>query len=326
MEEIVRISAKVMNKKTVGRWLAGLAFLLFASQAWAFTIMLSNDDGCNAPGINVLANELESRGYNVTMYAPASNQSGQGSRIIVPGGGYIAQYTVTNKDLAGKTTKASDRHCVAAKLKANGSAGADLPPPFTSANETVSASPSESVVVGLKAMNPEPDLVVSGINSAANSGVLTLYSGTVAAAVTALRLDVPAIATSKSVLQSDYQGAADFTADVVDQLVANEKNGKLLPEGIGLNINYPKDPQGVIFTRIGKASPVMLTAEKVHAGLFKTKIDLDFSAQGIPREKIHQEGIALREGYISVSPIRGSYTASRAAQSLVQLKLHGIKP
>src|SRR5699024_875959 len=181
-------------------------------------------------------------------------------------------------------------------------------------NQTLSASPSGSVVVGLKLT--DPDLVISGINSAPNTGVLSVHSGTIAAAVTALDLGVPAIAVSNSILSTDYQGAAQFTADVVARLVKNAHGGKLLPDGIGLTINYPKTdpkkgtPKGVIFTRIGLASPVNISAKKVKPGVLTTSLVLDFTAKGIPKDQIEQEGIALREGYVSVSVLKDGYGAS----------------
>ena len=52
---------------------------LGAAHSHALNIMLVNDDGCNAPGLVTLAGVLEQRGHNVSVYAPAGEQSGQGS-------------------------------------------------------------------------------------------------------------------------------------------------------------------------------------------------------------------------------------------------------
>lgn len=325
---------EIKRKSFIGvRWLIGLGILVFAGHAWALNIMLVNDDGCAAPGINVLADALESAGYTVTMYAPAANQSGQGSRIAIPNREYAVRYKVSNKSLSGQQTSDPSRHCVSAKVvpRKPGVEG-ELPPPYSSAPQTLSASPVDSVRVGLALLETAPDLVISGINPGNNIAVTAFSSGTISAALRAITQGIPAIAVSASARAHDFHRAAAFMVDLVDRLKAKADGGPLLPQGIGLNINFPKgtgDPKGIVYTRPGHATffKMLLEPVKGKESVLRSKFVVPPPpGTTIPKEEIEQEGVALREGYISITTIRPSLAASQAGEALIRLKLDGIKP
>ena len=108
-------------------------------------ILISNDDGYMAPGINALANEMRRFG-RVSIIAPEHNHSGSSNALTL------------NKPLT--VTNASEDVFV------------------------VSGTPSDCVHLALTGLlDDRPDLVVSGINCGANMGDDTMYSGTVAAAI-----------------------------------------------------------------------------------------------------------------------------------------------
>lgn len=122
-------------------------------------ILISNDDGYLAPGINALAEALASVA-DITVVAPDSNRSGASNSLSL------------------------DRPLSVGKA-ANG---------FYFVNGT----PTDCVHVALTGMlDFRPDLVVSGINNGQNMGDDTLYSGTVAAATEAYLFGIPAIAFSQ---------------------------------------------------------------------------------------------------------------------------------
>lgn len=122
-------------------------------------ILISNDDGYLAPGINALAEALASFA-DITVVAPDSNRSGASNSLSL------------------------DRPLSVGKA-ANG---------FYFVNGT----PTDCVHVALTGMlDFRPDLVVSGINNGQNMGDDTLYSGTVAAATEAYLFGIPAIAFSQ---------------------------------------------------------------------------------------------------------------------------------
>ena len=184
-------------------------------------ILLTNDDGYAAPGIQAEFAALKAAGFEVTMVAPRDNQSGMSMRITMS--------PLTYKEEAPGVW-------------------------------AVDGSPADSAAVGLKVVmrDRKPDLVVSGANLGQNAGRTANISGTVGAATMAAQLGVPAVAVSvgidmqeakaspkpfPSTLQA-FPAAADFTVAVVKQLVAQAGQGALLPPSALLNVNYPVVPGG----------------------------------------------------------------------------------
>src|SRR4051794_3453977 len=125
-------------------------------------IMLTNDDGIQAPGIVAMYRELTRLG-EVHVVAPETVQSaaGHGITIATP----MLTSTVTVEDA------------------------------FT--GPAVDGRPADCVKLAIAKLLPRaPDLVVSGLNTGANVGINVIYSGTVAAAIEAAFLGLPAIAAS----------------------------------------------------------------------------------------------------------------------------------
>ncbi len=179
-------------------------------------ILVSNDDGVDAPGIKALAAELRKIG-NVTVVAPDRERS-------------AASHSLT----------------VDVPLRASHIATDVV---------SVVGTPTDCVLLAIKNLLPEPpDLMVSGINRGPNVGDDVTYSGTVAAAMEATILGVPAIAISLAHGESgkyDYAFAARMAREIA--LMALE-NG--LPRGTLLNVNVPNLPEseigGVEIVRQGK--------------------------------------------------------------------------
>ena len=109
----------------------------------------------------------------------------------------------------------------------------------------VDGTPTDCVLLALKLLLPEPpDLVVSGINRGANMGDDVTYSGTIAAAMEATLMGIPAIAVSLCRCESgayDYEASAEIAREVA--LMVLERG---LPEGTLLNVNVPNVPRGEI--------------------------------------------------------------------------------
>jgi 5'-nucleotidase len=131
-------------------------------------ILLTNDDGLDAPGISALHTAVESLG-EVMVVAPASGQSAESHGVT-----FHTPLLTRQRPLA------------------NGAIGT-----------AVVGTPADCVKLGLRALWKErhgakslPDLVISGMNHGANVGINVIYSGTIAAAVEAAFLGVPAIAVS----------------------------------------------------------------------------------------------------------------------------------
>lgn len=144
-------------------------------------ILLSNDDGVHADGINVLFDEL-AKVFDVTVIAPDRNCSGASNSLTLLNP--LRAQTLSNGFIAVNGTPTDAVHLGAAQL-----------------------------------MQPKPDLVVAGINHGANLGDDTIYSGTVAAATEGRHLGMPAIAVS--LVSSDpkhFQTAAVVTAKFIARL------------------------------------------------------------------------------------------------------------
>ncbi|EIT68167.1 MULTISPECIES: 5'/3'-nucleotidase SurE [Hydrocarboniphaga] len=144
-------------------------------------ILLSNDDGCTAPGLLALRKRLAEQ-HDVTIVAPDRNRSGASNSL-----------TILNPLRV-------HRH------------GDDV--------ICVDGTPSDSVHLALNGLLDErPQMVISGINAGANLGDDTLYSGTVAAAMEGRWLGFPAIAISNvSIAPKHWETSAEVAAILVERL------------------------------------------------------------------------------------------------------------
>lgn len=188
-------------------------------------ILISNDDGYQAPGIVALHKALAEIA-DVEVIAPEHNNSAKSNALTLSAPLYVHQ-----------------AH--------NGF-------------RYVTGTPADCVHIALKGLlDYRPDLVVSGINNGANMGDDTLYSGTVAAATEGYLLGVPALAISlvgqhgKAV--THYESAAKVACDLVRRFQQRPFGAPVL-----LNVNVPDLPYesllGIKVTRLGrrhKAEPVV---------------------------------------------------------------------
>lgn len=182
-------------------------------------ILVSNDDGVDAPGLLALKQALETV-CEVRVIAPDTNWSAAGHAKTL------------HRPLRIRPTKLRDG---SAAFKCDG-------------------APSDCVAVALLGFFPErPALVVSGINPNANVGKDITYSGTVAAALEAAIDNVPAIAVSLDMQNGsdNYAPAAAFAARLAQRVL---REG-MTPDTL-LNVNVPdvaaEDIGGVEITRAGK--------------------------------------------------------------------------
>src|SRR3954454_14392531 len=152
-------------------------------------ILLTNDDGINAPGIVAMYRELVELG-EVHVVAPETVQSATGHGITLSTPLLTNEVTVEN----GFTGIAVD------------------------------GRPADCVKLAVAKLLPRaPDLVVSGLNAGANVGINVIYSGTVAAAIEAAFLGLPSVAVSlylKNDVPMDVARAAKFARETIEQILA----------------------------------------------------------------------------------------------------------
>jgi len=149
-------------------------------------ILLTNDDGIFAPGLAAIYKELVKLG-DVTVVAPTDSWSGTSHSVTV------AKPLVCNKvDINGQFTGFS-----------------------------VQGSPADCVKLACMQLHDGPiDLLVAGINNGANVGINVYYSGTVAAAMEAAFLKIPAVAMSLAAEeQMDFEKAAAYCAQILRKLM-----------------------------------------------------------------------------------------------------------
>jgi 5'-nucleotidase len=162
-------------------------------------ILVTNDDGIGAPGIDAMVTALETLDAELIVVAPVDNQSGSSDNT-----------TEGAVDWDDAET-ASGFEAIA-----------------------VQGTPADSVNVALDELGIEPDLVVSGINDVHNIGPLVPISGTVGAARTALRRGIPAVAVSTGMEEgADFESAARVALDWL------EENLDELQTDFVANINTP---------------------------------------------------------------------------------------
>jgi 5'-nucleotidase len=261
-------------------------FLVAGAQLFGqapFKILISNDDGINAPGIAALFEKLSIIG-TVTVAAPAQNSSGASHSM-----------TFSEPILVMESEK-------------NGSKWF-----------SIKATPATCVRLALESLVSEkPDLIVTGINKGENLGTVTYYSGTVGCAREAAVKGIPAIAVSLANGPTmDYGPAAEFVADLVRKLKENS-----LKPGVFLVVNVPNLPQDQIKglmvvpqdtrpsyefyeRRVNPSGQVYFwnTYKELEPGQDKTDV------------------WALRNGYISIVPFQIDQTSFDELKSLESIKI-----
>jgi len=182
-----------------------------------FTILLSNDDGYDAPGLRALEAALGPLG-EIYVSAPAADESAKAHSIAT----------------TGEPIRITEHKQPAA---AGGTWYA------------VEAPPATCVRLAVETLLPHrPDVVISGINRGENLGIVVYYSGTLGAAREAAIVGLPAIAVSiRGNNDRDYARAAAFVRRLLEQLRAKH----MLKPGLFLNVNVPAgEAKGVRVTHL----------------------------------------------------------------------------
>ncbi|MEP3839103.1 MAG: 5'/3'-nucleotidase SurE [Algibacter sp.] len=250
-------------------------------------ILVTNDDGINAPGIRALINVMNTIG-DVVVVAPDSPQSGMGHAITLNSTLYAEEINIDN----GPQKEFS-----------------------------CTGTPADCVKLGIRELvGRTPDLCVSGINHGSNASINVIYSGTMSAAIEAGIEGIPAIGFSLL----DYNWEANFEAckahvKTITQNVIN--NG--LPNGIILNVNIPNIPKkeikGIKVCRQAKANWVEEFDKR------KTPQGRDY--YWLTGKFVNLDGgedtdeWALENGYVSLVPVQFDLTAHHFLKDLNGWKL-----
>lgn len=235
-------------------------------------ILLTNDDGIDAPGIKALLREL-SDDYEVAVAAPSDERSGAAMSLT------IRKYVpVREVDLPGAAEAYS-----------------------------VEGTPVDCVKLAtLEIMDARPDFVISGINPGSNIGINILYSGTVGVVMESVFQGLPAMAVS---MPSTDGPGFEYTARTARYLMEKLFMGN--PYGpFGLNVNMPLCPageiKGVRVTRqcsggIVERYSVQDVPEGARGFILRGKVYCDGKSDLLDTS-------AVSSGWISLTPIRPNVT------------------
>jgi len=240
-------------------------------------ILVTNDDGVNAPGIRTLIRIMRKLG-DVVVVAPDSPRSAQSHAITI------------SEPLRIKLIEETEGY---SEYSCNG-------------------TPVDCVKLGTKiVIRGNPDLLVSGINHGSNASINVVYSGTMAAVIEATIDKIPAIGFSLN----DYSHQAEFQhSEQYIEAITSEVLGNGLPEGVCLNVNIPKISnekiKGIKVCRQAKGSWVEEFDER------KDPRGRDYYwITGVFSNPDPQEGTdtrAMDDNYIAVVPMHFDLTAHQA--------------
>ncbi len=237
-------------------------------------ILLSNDDGINAPGLHALHERLQDIG-EVTVVAPEFEQSAVGHAITIADPLRVRE------------------------VRKNGQVF----------GYAVNGTPADCVKIGLKALfDNTPDVLVSGINLGPNVATNIIYSGTVSAATEGTLLGVPSIAISlNTFIKPDFSAAVEISIDIIGKTVE-----KSLPKGTLLNVNIPAVKKNEIKgIRVCRQSDCVFQvsfdkrSDLRGINYYWQGGHMDF-AEPDQYADIH----ALEKGYITITPIQYDQAAS----------------
>ncbi|MDC0737409.1 5'/3'-nucleotidase SurE [Cognatishimia sp. SS12] len=260
-------------------------------------ILITNDDGINAPGLQTLAaiaDEIAGPSGEVWTVAPAFEQSGVAHAISYTHPTMIAQM--------GERRFAAE------------------------------GSPADCVLAGLYDVMKDtpPDLVLSGVNRGNNSAENTLYSGTIGAAMEAALQGLPAIALSQFYgpgnrdLADPFEAAAQHGARIIRRLL-DQPRDDAARYGLFYNVNFPP----VAATEV-KGTKVVAQGRRavnfsVEAQVSPSGRRFLWARTGDQRQPsgAKTDATANLAGYISVTPMRADLTAQDALDSLKAIEHDG---
>lgn len=253
-------------------------------------VLLTNDDGIDAPGMQVLEHVARSIAREVWVVAPLGDQSGTSNSISL--------HRPLRLSCLGERRMAVD------------------------------GTPGDCVAMGLGYLltHPLPDLILSGVNRGANLGNETVFSGTVGAAMTGLLFRVPSIALSQAFLDRSavpWHIAKQHGAEVIRKISTMGWQ-----KDTCLNVNFPislRDaPLEVKVTHQGRGTlcEVRVVSKKDPGGQEYHWLQLHREAEA---DQEGTEASELDAGYVTVTPLCFDRTQNAALQQASDSALHTRK-
>ena len=248
-------------------------------------ILISNDDGLDATGIAVLREIASHLSDDVWVIAPSENRSGASRSITL-------RRDVVIEEMDEKTYRCS-------------------------------GTPSDCIIFGMtQVLDFEPNLVLTGINHGMNVADDILYSGTVAGAMEASLLGVPAIALSQRHGRNDpidYEASRLYGPKVIRHILDIG-----IPQRTVMNVNFPKTKPNEIkgmkaaYLDQHKLGDVIISGEAPnHFRLGPLQSD--------PKTKSGSDRAVLDDGWISLTPLLMDVTSHQVLEKVTPLDFSASK-
>ncbi|MEM6683127.1 MAG: 5'/3'-nucleotidase SurE [Pseudomonadota bacterium] len=245
-------------------------------------ILLTNDDGIHAPGLQVLERIAGALSDDVWVIAPEAEQSGAGHSLTL------------NQPL--RFRKAASRRYA------------------------ILGTPTDCVMMAVNRImqDERPDLILSGVNRGANLGEDVTYSGTIAAAMEGTLTGVKSIALSQAMDAQkgrvDWSAAETHAPQIIENLLAQD-----WPNNVLMNVNFPAvgagSVRGIRATHQGQRNLTDMRIEQRH-----DMRGIPYYWFGLSRELGAQPSDSdlqvVHDGFISVSPLHLDLTHEQTLRSL----------
>jgi len=249
-------------------------------------ILVTNDDGIHAPGLDACARIAAALSDDVWVVAPEFDQSGVAHSLSLSDPLRLRQ--VEERRFAVKGT------------------------------------PTDCVIMAVRHMlvDHPPTLILSGVNRGQNIAEDVSYSGTVAGAIEGTILGIPSIALSQAFGPTTRDNPSYVTAETHAPGVIRTLLGEGIPKGIVINVNFPdrppQDVQGIAVTAQGKRDQRLMRIDERKDGRGNAYYWIAFERRvfdTVPGSDLR----ALDEGRISVTPLRVEQTDEPFMTRLAQV-------
>ncbi len=233
-------------------------------------ILITNDDGITAKGIEIIAKKLQ-KSHNILVVAPDSQKSASSHSITLR-----SPLMVKKEKIEGVEA-----------------------PCFS-----VSGTPVDCTKIAITTIAKEKiDIVVSGINDGFNLGTDVIYSGTVSAAVEGALNRTPAIALSCDGNEESYEIAADYAEKILNEIKSEDIGNTVL------NVNIPsinkEKIKGLKVCKIGERN-----YNNVYVEVEKSDNHVVYKITGSPDDALQDDTDVdmIKEGYVTVTPLHYDLT------------------
>ena len=249
-------------------------------------ILITNDDGIHAPGLEACATIARALSDQVWIVAPESDQSG------------VSHSLSLNDPL--RLRQIGERHFA------------------------VKGTPTDCVIMGARHIMKEiPDLVLSGVNRGRNCAEDVTYSGTVAGAMEGAVLGIPSFALSQAYASANrhkpyFETAIKFAPDLIRRVLNTG-----MPRDVLVNVNFPDckpdEVAGISVATQGKRDQELLRIDPRHDGRGNPYYWIAFGRGGIAGAAQGSDLAALNEKRIAVTPLRLDMTDEPFMTQLAEL-------